>query len=69
MKYIDMKTKLLPCPFCGERAELMVNDLGDDFYEFTPRCKNPSCAGRLIRRWRNKSMAIEAWNKRYSVES
>ena len=55
---------LKPCPFCGGSASLKVEPhipIGNDY---TPRCDDPSCAGRLYKKWISKDMAIAAWNKR-----
>lgn len=65
-KIIREKVTLLPCPFCGGNSELRTQKhcgSGAEF-EYTPRCLNTSCAGRLSKKWLNKSEAIIAWNKR-----
>lgn len=54
-----MSTKLLPCPFCGGKAEIC--EVGDksDFYFRCSRC----CLSNLVL-YDTEKEAIEAWNKR-----
>lgn len=66
--------KLLPCPFCGGKAELLMVD--DGFYLIYAQCKecharttagvaslkNPEEALESIERC--KKLIIEEWNKR-----
>lgn len=66
--YATEKVDLLPCPFCGGESEMKKERhaggrKGAD-NAYTPRCKNPSCAGRLSKKWLNLNDAISAWNKR-----
>lgn len=63
---IKEEVELLPCPFCGGESELRIQKhcgSGAE-YEYTPRCKITSCAGRLTKKWLNSSEAVLAWNKR-----
>ena len=57
---------LSPCPFCGGPAELkrMVHIPKDRGYDYIPRCKDPSCAGRLTKMFNCKETAIYAWERR-----
>lgn len=56
--------KLLPCPFCGGEAELFVTKHIPHGNDYTPRCKDKSCAGRLTKKFGFKSLAVVAWNRR-----
>lgn len=58
--------ELLECPFCKGESELLIRKhcggrKGSE-YEYTPRCKKTSCAGRLTKKWLNIIDAINAWN-------
>ncbi len=53
---------LLPCPFCGSRAELMENSSGDIF----ARCSDRNCAARSRLFHENGTGAVIAWNCRSS---
>ena len=33
-------------------------------FDYTPRCSDPSCAGRLVKKWISKETAVYAWNRR-----
>lgn len=73
-EYIDRESRvgriymseilLKPCPFCGSRAELRITKHIPKDYDYTPRCTNPSCCGRLSKKFSVKETAIYAWNKR-----
>ena len=58
--------ELKPCPFCGGEAELRVTKHIPRGFDYTPRCKNPSCCGRLTKLYLVKEAAINAWNTRTS---
>ena len=60
------KMQLSHCPFCGGPAELYITKHVPSGNDYTPRCKNPSCCGRLTKKWTNKEAAIHAWNMRRS---
>jgi Lar family restriction alleviation protein len=55
---------LKPCPFCGGKAIMKVQKHIPNGYDYTPTCQDPSCAGRLTKKWTNEAIAIEAWNQR-----
>ena len=59
-----MSNELKPCPFCGEKAIMKIEKHIPSGYDYTPTCRNPSCAGRLTKKWTNEAVAIEAWNSR-----
>lgn len=59
-------SELKPCPFCGGRAIMKIQKHIPNGYDYTPTCQDPSCAGRLTKKWTNETVAIEAWNKRMS---
>ena len=56
--------KLKPCPFCGGEAEMRVEKHTPTGFDYIPRCKVPSCCGRLSKKWHNKDTAVYAWNRR-----
>lgn len=60
----EEKKKLQPCPFCGGEAIMKIQRHIPKGYEYTPTCKNTSCAGRLTKKWLTEAEAIEAWNRR-----
>lgn len=53
--------KLLPCPFCGGKAEIRILDRDDWCHCDCTKCHMGS---RAI--YKNKDKAIEDWNKRVS---
>lgn len=57
---------LKPCPFCGGEAQLRVTAHipASGGYDYNPRCGDPSCPGRITKKWNNKETAIYAWNRR-----
>lgn len=56
--------ELKPCPFCGREAELYVTKHLPHGYDYTPRCTETSCAGRLTKKFGFRSLAVAAWNRR-----
>lgn len=51
-------TKLLPCPFCGSKAE-MLNYSESEWLVHCPKCDG------MVERWRKtEEEAINQWNKR-----
>lgn len=58
------ENELKPCPFCGGEAELRKLKHIPDGYDYTPRCKNPSCCCRITKRFNVKETAIALWNRR-----
>lgn len=63
-----MSEKLMPCPFCGGEAIMKIQRHIPKGYEYTPTCKNTSCAGRLTKKWLTETEAIEAWNRRVATD-
>ena len=61
---IKMSEVLRTCPFCGKNAEIITKKHTPNGYEYTPRCIDRSCAGRLTKVWLDREKAIEAWNRR-----
>ncbi len=64
-----MSDKLKPCPFCGGEAELRVVAHIPSGYDYTPRCRKPSCCGRLTKKFNCKETAVTFWNTRKSVDA
>ena len=56
--------ELKPCPFCGKEAQMVVTKHIPHGYDYTPRCTETSCCGRLTKKFGFKSLAIAAWNRR-----
>ena len=56
--------KLKPCPFCGGPATMKIGRHYDGRGEYTPRCQNPKCPGRITKIWLDKSVAEDIWNNR-----
>lgn len=59
---------LLNCPFCDSRAEMYETPHLPRGMDYTPRCTNTSCCGRLSKKYVNKETAITMWNRRASDE-
>lgn len=59
-----MEIELKPCPFCGGKAELHRTNHVPAGYDYTPRCKNASCCGRLTKKYSSIETAIYFWNRR-----
>ena len=57
-------TDIKPCPFCGGAAVLKTTPHIPSGTDYTPTCTDPSCAGRLTKKWTDKEKAIAAWNRR-----
>lgn len=57
-------TELLPCPFCGSVAEMQVTPHIPSGYDYTPRCTNTSCCGRLSKKYSLRETAVFKWNTR-----
>ena len=53
-----------PCPFCGGPAQLYRQKHVPEGYDWTPRCIDTSCAGRLTKKYSTKEAAIAKWNRR-----
>lgn len=56
--------ELKPCPFCGGAAEIYETPHVPRGTDYTPRCKNPSCCGRLSKKWAERETAVIMWNRR-----
>ena len=56
--------ELKHCPFCGGEAELREVKHIPNGLDYTPRCKDPSCCGRLTKKYSTKNLAIKMWNRR-----
>jgi len=65
---VEMSEELKPCPFCGGQAIMKIQKHIPNGYDYTPTCQNPSCAGRLTKKWINEDDAIKAWNSRSEPE-
>lgn len=56
--------KLKPCPFCGGKAEMLINEYNDSRKEYLVACAE--CDG-MVERWREtEEEAVEQWNRRVS---
>lgn len=58
---VDNKMELLPCPFCGNPANIV------SFRVFTAMCfyvKCSKCGAEINRPVASKKEALEAWNRR-----
>ena len=54
--------KLKPCPFCGGKAEMLINEYEDSRKEYLVACTE--CDG-MVERWRKtEEEAVEQWNRR-----
>lgn len=53
--------KLLPCPFCGNQAQIENMPSRRQYFII---CVNELCRSSTAN-WSNKNRAIEAWNKRH----
>ena len=57
-----MTEELKPCPFCGEKTELEIDDpfefIAEDFFVFCNKCSTTGPLGET------KDEAIAAWNRR-----
>lgn len=58
---MDCERKLLPCPFCGAKANL-VNVRG----RWTIECSN-KCVGTVIKN--DKNVVVEIWNRRTNKDA
>jgi len=56
--------ELKPCPFCGKEAQMRVERHFPSGFDYTPRCSDPSCAGRIAKKWLSRETAEYAWNRR-----
>ena len=58
------ETVLKPCPFCGRRAEMYKTNHVPKGTDYTPRCTNTSCCGRLFKKYSTREEAVMKWNRR-----
>ena len=57
-------SELKPCPFCGGKAEMLINEYEDSRKEYLVACTE--CDG-MVERWREaEEEAVEQWNRRVS---
>lgn len=61
---MNKENELLPCPFCGGAAEMIEIPHVPRGTDYTPRCKNTSCCGRLTKKWAYRETAVMMWNRR-----
>lgn len=61
-----MDNKLLPCPFCGEKATLnSIWKLNEKLVNYTVFCSNQDCVASIDGVWsKNKNPIIKQWNTR-----
>lgn len=59
--------ELNPCPFCGGKAEIQVTKHTPSGFDYTPRCLNTSCCGRLLKKYSTREAAIWKWNRRSMI--
>lgn len=64
MRMAKNEIELKPCPFCGRKAELREHKYDHSPTQYTPRCTDKSCPGRLTRKYIATAYAIKAWNRR-----
>jgi len=53
---------LKSCPFCGGEAEITPNIFLSEYFQVN--CRNFGCQGAVGNGYRNKHVAIDAWNTR-----
>lgn len=58
------KIELKPCPYCGGVAEMHETPHTPNGTDYTPRCKDPSCCGRLSKKYGTREAATMKWNRR-----
>lgn len=64
---MDKLKPLKPCPFCGGKAEVLINEYSDSSKEYLVACTE--CDG-MVERWRKtEKEAIEQWNMRTKWEN
>lgn len=60
--------ELKTCPFCGKEAELKVDKHIPSGIDYTPRCTDASCCGRLSKKYSTREVAVHKWNRRANDE-
>lgn len=58
-----MTNKLLPCPFCSSKPEIVKRYISDKTYWYWVQCQNQKCKAETTDAY-NINDAIMAWNKR-----
>lgn len=56
--------ELKPCPFCGRPARMKTTPHIPNGMDYTVQCTDPSCCGRITKKWQTRETAIYAWNRR-----
>ena len=56
--------ELKKCPFCGAVAEMQITKHIPSGNDYTPRCTNTSCCGRLSKKYTLRETAVTMWNTR-----
>ena len=59
--------KMLPCPFCGHRWPLMMNDETDDVWRYVACGDDDECSARGPSRAATEA-AASAWNRLKGLE-
>lgn len=63
---VDPELALLPCPFCGKKAEYVpVNNLMTHVDEFYIRCTG--CQIETFHMYNSKGLARKYWNRRVKI--
>lgn len=60
----EHEEELAPCPFCGKKAEMKTSPHIPSGTDYTPRCTDPSCCGRLSKKYSTRECAVHHWNMR-----
>lgn len=60
----NIKYNLLPCPFCGGKADLMI--FNADFGTVTVYCTNEDCDITMGKAFFTDEEAVAHWNRRVS---
>ena len=60
----EHEEELAPCPFCGKKAEMKTSPHIPNGTDYTPRCTDPSCCGRLSKKYSARECAVHHWNMR-----
>ena len=66
--FISQDEQLDVCPFCGGPAEMYITKHIPRGYDFTPRCKQTACCGRLTKKYPSRSTALHYWNMRIPLD-
>lgn len=61
-----LENKLLPCPFCGRKAQIEYERNWQNKYIYYVRCITSNCYGHAIKPafFDNKEQAVKSWNRR-----